>query len=265
MTQPIPLVTAASALPDPIPRQCIESKGTQNIGPKFQLSILDAGGLRVALPKTQTLFIFHDADPALCKGKFRKRQVGDSDACLKPEPTETQNSNPQLTESIALATPTAVAPSCSDGIQNGLETGVDCGGSCGICPTCFDGQQNQGETGIDCGGPCPSCGTCTDGVRNQSETDTDCGGLVCDQCGIEKICNGDLDFQPPPVCVPYYSGYYSAFPKDVYGDFYRRCQPPCTSLTCIPWNSCSTNFDCPIGSCHDGLCWSINGDYPTTS
>ena len=24
-------------------------------------------------------------------------------------------------------------------------------------PTCSDGIQNQGETGIDCGGPCPAC------------------------------------------------------------------------------------------------------------
>ncbi|MDQ3193108.1 MAG: CUB domain-containing protein [Bacteroidota bacterium] len=31
--------------------------------------------------------------------------------------------------------------------------------SCLACPaaTCTDGIQNQGETGIDCGGPCPAC------------------------------------------------------------------------------------------------------------
>ena len=44
-------------------------------------------------------------------------------------------------------------PTCSDGIQNQGETGVDCGGPCPACPTCGDGIQNQGETGIDCGGP----------------------------------------------------------------------------------------------------------------
>ncbi len=46
---------------------------------------------------------------------------------------------------------------CSDGIQNQGESGVDCGGPCPACPTCSDGIQNQGETGIDCGGPCPAC------------------------------------------------------------------------------------------------------------
>jgi hypothetical protein len=51
------------------------------------------------------------------------------------------------------------SPSCNDGVQNGDETGVDCGGSiCPACPTCSDGIQNGDETGIDCGGAiCPAC------------------------------------------------------------------------------------------------------------
>jgi hypothetical protein len=50
-------------------------------------------------------------------------------------------------------------PSCTDGIQNGNETGVDCGGpDCPACPTCNDGIQNGSETGVDCGGPdCAPC------------------------------------------------------------------------------------------------------------
>ncbi|MBR9922897.1 MAG: T9SS type A sorting domain-containing protein [Bacteroidetes bacterium] len=50
-------------------------------------------------------------------------------------------------------------PSCNDGIQNGDETGVDCGGSsCPACPSCSDGIQNGNETGVDCGGPdCAPC------------------------------------------------------------------------------------------------------------
>ncbi len=60
------------------------------------------------------------------------------------------------------------APTCTDGIQNGTETGVDCGGSCSPCvtpPTCNDGIQNGDETGVDCGGSsCAPCGGggCTD-------------------------------------------------------------------------------------------------------
>ncbi len=49
-------------------------------------------------------------------------------------------------------------PDCSDGIKNchhgSCELGIDCGGFCDPCPTCSDGIQNQGEKGIDCEGPC---------------------------------------------------------------------------------------------------------------
>lgn len=50
-------------------------------------------------------------------------------------------------------------PTCSDGIQNQDETGIDCGGVCpDTCPeTCSDGIMNQDETGIDCGGVCSPC------------------------------------------------------------------------------------------------------------
>ncbi len=57
------------------------------------------------------------------------------------------------------------APTCTDGIQNGDETGIDCGGSsCAPCvtpPTCTDGIQNGDETGVDCGGS--SCAPCSTG------------------------------------------------------------------------------------------------------
>ncbi|WP_299276881.1 T9SS type A sorting domain-containing protein [uncultured Psychroserpens sp.] len=69
-------------------------------------------------------------------------------------------------------------PTCDDGIQNGDETGVDCGGaSCPTCPeTCDDGIQNQDETGVDCGGAsCPACPAAdpTSGPVNNGSTGTD--------------------------------------------------------------------------------------------
>jgi len=46
---------------------------------------------------------------------------------------------------------------CHDGIKNGTETGVDCGGPCPVaCVTCSDGIQNGSEEGVDCGGSCPN-------------------------------------------------------------------------------------------------------------
>lgn len=63
-------------------------------------------------------------------------------SCNKDDSTD-----PELTET------------CSDGIQNQNETGIDCGGDCDPCATCSDGIQNQNETGIDCGGECDPCPT----------------------------------------------------------------------------------------------------------
>jgi hypothetical protein len=76
-------------------------------------------------------------------------------------------------------------PTCTDGVQNGNETGVDCGGpDCPACPSCTDGVQNGNETGVDCGGPdCPACPTCNDGIQNGNETGVDCGGPDCSPCG----------------------------------------------------------------------------------
>ena len=92
-------------------------------------------------------------------------------------------------------TPPAVAPgaadsavmwytqaSCADGLQNGDEADVDCGGSCASCASCSDGVRNGDELGIDCGGLCaPACATCSDGIRNGDEANVDCGGS-CDTC-----------------------------------------------------------------------------------
>lgn len=65
--------------------------------------------------------------------------------------------------SIAISSCNLGAPepieTCSDGIQNQTEDGVDCGGTCTPCPSCTDGILNQNETEIDCGGPCLACMT----------------------------------------------------------------------------------------------------------
>jgi hypothetical protein len=81
--------------------------------------------------------------------------------------------------------------SCSDGVLNGSETAVDCGGpECPPCPTCSDGLQNGLETGVDCGGPeCDPCPTCNDGIQNGNETGIDCGGSNCPSCPV--FCDDD--------------------------------------------------------------------------
>ncbi|MBL4706684.1 MAG: hypothetical protein JKY54_19295, partial [Flavobacteriales bacterium] len=58
-------------------------------------------------------------------------------------------------------------------------------------PTCTDGMMNGGETGVDCGGPtCPACPSCNDGIQNGTETGIDCGGVDCVPC---SCFNGVMD------------------------------------------------------------------------
>ncbi len=89
-------------------------------------------------------------------------------------------------------------PSCDDGIQNGDEEGVDCGGpDCPACPSCDDGIQNGDEEGVDCGGPdCPACPTCDDGIQNGDEEGVDCGGSDCEPCDVDGCATFvDEDFE----------------------------------------------------------------------
>jgi hypothetical protein len=98
------------------------------------------------------------------------------------------------------ANATTDCDSCEDGIQNGDETGIDCGGSCAPCEiekesTCDDGEMNGDETGIDCGGSCTPCeveetATCDDGEMNGDERGIDCGGS-CEPCEVEETATCD--------------------------------------------------------------------------
>lgn len=81
---------------------------------------------------------------------------------------------------------------CTDGIQNGTETDIDCGGSCAACPTCTDGIQNGNETGVDCGGSCTPCPTCSDGIQNGTETGVDCGGS-CPPCAFSEFMTCEIN------------------------------------------------------------------------
>lgn len=71
---------------------------------------------------------------------------------------------------------------CDDGLRNGNESDVDCGGSCGPCAPgarCFSG--NDCLSGACISGICSALASCNDGVQNGNETGVDCGGS-CQAC-----------------------------------------------------------------------------------
>ena len=94
-----------------------------------------------------------------------------------------------------------VAPSPSDGVMNGNETDIDCGGGapaalCGNGKTCVNGATDC--TSFVCNVTCQAP-TGTDGVKNGNESDIDCGGTntgapKCDPtyaCGNNADCKSD--------------------------------------------------------------------------
>jgi hypothetical protein len=88
--------------------------------------------------------------------------------------------------------PDMTGPSCTDGLTNGRETDVDCGGDCSPCAI---GQIC--DAGTDCvTGSCQNAScqapSCTDGIANGRETDIDCGG-DCGPCAIGQICAAGAD------------------------------------------------------------------------
>ena len=93
------------------------------------------------------------------------------------------NNNAVVTYTLAAGTHTLDVANREDGARLDKlyvtalgDTPSGLGGGTG--PTCTDGMMNGTETGVDCGGSCPACATCSDGVRNGTETGVDCGGYV---------------------------------------------------------------------------------------
>ena len=87
--------------------------------------------------------------------------------------------------------------SCGDGILNGTETDVDCGGGCKESSACADGQACENaddcESDVCSEGEC-SPASCNDGIRNGDELGVDCGSYErdCGPCSVTDPMN------PPP-------------------------------------------------------------------
>ncbi len=165
---------------------------------------------------------------------------------------------------------TCQAASCTDGVKNGAETDVDCGG--GSCPACATGQScfltTDCATGGCSGGICqPSCTSgaqcpsgvclegfcrvpnCADGARNSDETGIDCGGSspYCVRCPAGQGCASGADCASgvcsggvcqAPSCT---DGIRNGDESDV------DCGGSCPG--CGLAKSCSVNADCASGVC----------------
>jgi hypothetical protein len=87
-------------------------------------------------------------------------------------------------------------PGCSDGVENGGETGVDCGNhaltGCGACPA-GQGCAVDGDCqSLHCATGSCAPATCNDHILNEGESDVDCGSV----CGLKLCAAGRTCFVP---------------------------------------------------------------------
>jgi hypothetical protein len=121
---------------------------------------------------------------------------------------------------------------CTDGVKDGSESDVDCGGN--LCDPCANGKQcaiDEDCSSGFCGNGVCMTPTCTDHIKNGNETDVDCGGGTCGPCQVGKVCALNSD------CV---SG---------------LCQNGvCQSGTLLNGQACASGAQCASGFCADGVC-----------
>ncbi len=127
-----------------------------------------------------------------------------------------------------------MAATCGDGIKDGAETDIDCGG--GQCQACVD--RKHCTVGTDCvSGTCNSANicvdpTCTDGKQDGAESDVDCGGPQCATCIGGEFCAVDTDCASG-ICA---TNAFPPIPSDP--------NPP---------TACVNALCCARGSCTDGI------------
>lgn len=149
-----------------------------------------------------------------------------------------------------------VAVSCDDGIQNGREILVDCGG--GECPGCPDGAQCSEARDCrsrSCADSTCQTHACNDGAHNGAETDVDCGGddAACSRCADGELCAEHADCMSQRCadgeCVSCRDGIRNGTETgiDCGGD-----DPACER--CPGGDSCAVDGDCQSGTCDGVAC-----------
>lgn len=141
--------------------------------------------------------------------------------------------------------------SCSDGVRDGSETDVDCGGSCSACSIGMSCELASDCSTNVCGANSARCqdSTCHDGRKNGSETDVDCGGS-CSPCAVTQDCYANADCQSqacdqwaPHRCLASHCLDHRFDADETSTD----CGGSCPK--CADDRGCKVNADCESGVC----------------
>jgi hypothetical protein len=150
---------------------------------------------------------------------------------------------------------TCVGSSCANGVKDGSETDVDCGGP--ACAACIVGKscaQASDCASMHCTSDHCTSSDCTDAVKDDSETDVDCGGPVCAHCATGKGCATGTDCvttycsKTTNLCVADHctDGVLDSNEADL------DCGGSCTTK-CATGKGCATGADCVSTFCNPTL------------
>jgi hypothetical protein len=149
---------------------------------------------------------------------------------------------------------------CSDQVEDGDETDVDCGGH---CPPC--GPRMGCLIDTDCSATAAGCDIasggcycdavalicvhshCFDHVKDGDESDGDCGGATCVLCAVGQACASDADCTSA-ACDAASLGCLADQCTDHHQDGKESdvdCGGSCPS--CAVGKRCLSSFDCPAG------------------
>ena len=149
--------------------------------------------------------------------------------------------------------------SCSDDVQNGEESDIDCGGACPGCPTDSDCGVNEDCESVLCQAGLCVPGSCGNGAPDNDESDIDCGG-ACGPCEDGQTCQAGED------CLS------SSCDKDNPGDESGSCAAAVCddgirngnetdvdcggdcNVKCGAGKFCLLDVDCQFGQCLDVFC-----------
>ncbi len=149
------------------------------------------------------------------------------------------------------------ATTCDDGVRNGDETDVDCGGSCARCD---EGDACEAATdctsGVCAGDRCVPA-ACDDGVLNGDESDLDCGGSACGPCATGGACEVAADCASR-VCAASACAAPSCEDGLMNGE---EAEVDCGG-DCAPCPDCRADTDCGSGAprCDSGACVACTSD-----
>lgn len=154
---------------------------------------------------------------------------------------------------------------CKDGVKDGFETDVDCGGS--ACAPCVANKTCQVasdcESKICDSGQCVEA-NCDDGVQNGSETDVDCGGVCVARCALGKGCATSTDCANGScisgTCDPLHDdGCGTWVTSGCCAGYHESGCNSCLS-DAVPTQCCSTaHYYAPSGTCKRPLLWNTLG------